>query len=135
MCSVLEGYFRLVISTLKMHSLSKAYCSLGKEALNSGRPLPTFQRNVDLSEERARCLNVTVLWDATPTSMAGRYWRFQGASMFPEAGGIEVCNGVPDCTSPVRVRVTLQLTVSQSVCLGVEPNLGLLTRDITFFFF
>jgi hypothetical protein len=29
----------------------------------------------------------------------------------------------------VRVRVTLQLTVSQSVCLGVEPNLGLLTRD------
>jgi hypothetical protein len=29
----------------------------------------------------------------------------------------------------VRVRVTLQLTVSQSVCLGVEPDLGLLTRD------
>jgi hypothetical protein len=28
-----------------------------------------------------------------------------------------------------RVRVTLRLTVSQSVCLGVEPNLGLLTRD------
>jgi hypothetical protein len=24
-----------------------------------------------------------------------------------------------------RVRITLQLTVSQSVCLGVEPNLGL----------
>jgi hypothetical protein len=34
----------------------------------------------------------------------------------------------------VRVRVTLQLTVSQSVRLGVEPNLGLLTRDIFFFF-
>jgi hypothetical protein len=36
-----------------------------------------------------------------------------------------------------RVRVTLQLTVSQSVSLGVEPNLGLLTRDIflSFFFF
>jgi hypothetical protein len=34
----------------------------------------------------------------------------------------------------VRVRVTLQLTVSQSVCLGVEPNSGLLTRDIFFFF-
>jgi hypothetical protein len=33
----------------------------------------------------------------------------------------------------VRVRVTLQLTVSQSVCLGVEPNLGLLTRDLFFF--
>jgi hypothetical protein len=33
----------------------------------------------------------------------------------------------------VRVRVTLQLTVSQSVHLGVEPDLGLLTRDIFFF--
>jgi hypothetical protein len=32
------------------------------------------------------------------------------------------------------VRVTLQLTVIQSVCLGVEPNLGLLTRDHFFFF-
>jgi hypothetical protein len=28
----------------------------------------------------------------------------------------------------VRVRVTLRLTVSQSVCLGVEPNLVQLTR-------
>jgi hypothetical protein len=28
----------------------------------------------------------------------------------------------------VRVRVTLRLTVSQSVCLGVEPRLGLMTR-------
>jgi hypothetical protein len=28
----------------------------------------------------------------------------------------------------VRVRVTLRLTVSQSVCLGVEPHLGLMTR-------
>jgi hypothetical protein len=33
-----------------------------------------------------------------------------------------------------RVRVTLQLTVSQSVSLGVEPSLGLLTRDLFFFF-
>jgi hypothetical protein len=32
----------------------------------------------------------------------------------------------------VRVRVTLQLTVSQTVCLDVEPDLGLLTR--VFFF-
>jgi hypothetical protein len=32
----------------------------------------------------------------------------------------------------VRVRVTLQLTLSQSVCLGVEPNLELLTRDFLF---
>jgi hypothetical protein len=34
----------------------------------------------------------------------------------------------------VRVSVTLQLTVSQSVRLGVEPDLGLLTRDNFFFF-
>jgi hypothetical protein len=27
-----------------------------------------------------------------------------------------------------RVRVTLRLTISQSVCLGIEPNLGQLTR-------
>jgi hypothetical protein len=35
----------------------------------------------------------------------------------------------------VKVKVTLRLTVSQSVCLGVEPNLGLLTRDFSFSFF
>jgi hypothetical protein len=33
----------------------------------------------------------------------------------------------------VIVKVTLRLTVSQSVSLGVEPNLGLLTRDFFFF--
>jgi hypothetical protein len=32
----------------------------------------------------------------------------------------------------VKVKVTLLLTVSQSVRLGVEPNLGLLTRDFLF---
>jgi hypothetical protein len=31
-------------------------------------------------------------------------------------------------THQVKVKVTLQLTVSQSVCLGVEPLLGLMTR-------
>jgi hypothetical protein len=31
-----------------------------------------------------------------------------------------------------QIKVTLRLTVSQSVCLGVKPNLGLLTRDIFF---
>jgi hypothetical protein len=41
--------------------------------------------------------------------------------------------GVGYTLSVVRVRVTLQLTVSQSVCLGVEPILGLLTRDSFFF--
>jgi hypothetical protein len=38
-----------------------------------------------------------------------------------------------DLQSESRVRVTLQLTVNQSVSLGVEPNLGLLTRDLFFF--
>jgi hypothetical protein len=33
----------------------------------------------------------------------------------------------------VKVKITLRLTVSQSGCLGVEPNLGLLTRDFFFF--
>jgi hypothetical protein len=32
----------------------------------------------------------------------------------------------------VRVRVTLRLTVSQSVCLGVEPRLALMTRYLFF---
>jgi hypothetical protein len=31
-------------------------------------------------------------------------------------------------------KVTVQQTVSQSVCLGVKPNLGLLTRDFFFLF-
>jgi hypothetical protein len=34
----------------------------------------------------------------------------------------------PGNSGQVRVRVTLRLTVSQSVCLGIEPNLGQLTR-------
>jgi hypothetical protein len=32
----------------------------------------------------------------------------------------------------VKVKVMLQLTVSQSVCLGVEPQLGLMTRCFLF---
>jgi hypothetical protein len=33
-----------------------------------------------------------------------------------------------------RVRVSLQLTVSQSVCLGVEPHLGLMTKYLFIYF-
>jgi hypothetical protein len=36
-------------------------------------------------------------------------------------------------TCRVRVRVTLRLTVSQSVWLGVEPHLGLMTRYLFLF--
>jgi hypothetical protein len=35
----------------------------------------------------------------------------------------------------VKVKVTLRLTVSQPLCLSVEPNLGILTRDFFFFKF
>jgi hypothetical protein len=35
----------------------------------------------------------------------------------------------------VRVRVTLRLTVSQSVCLGVEPNYGTFDHRLLLFFF
>jgi hypothetical protein len=39
------------------------------------------------------------------------------------------------CTiKELRVRVTLQLTVSQSVCLGVEPRLGFMTRLFIYLF-
>jgi hypothetical protein len=62
---------------------------------------------------------------------------------FVESGGGEVsrtarsgdCVQIGTVSTPVTalilsVSVTLQLTVSQSVSLGVEPNLGLLTRDL-----
>jgi hypothetical protein len=35
--------------------------------------------------------------------------------------------------SQVKVKVTLRLTVSQSVSLGVEPHLGLMTRYLLLF--
>jgi hypothetical protein len=33
-----------------------------------------------------------------------------------------------ECLAKVKVRITLQLTINQSVCLGVKPTLGLVTR-------
>jgi hypothetical protein len=39
--------------------------------------------------------------------------------------------GCPDISS-VRVRVTLRLTVSQPVWLGVVPHLGHMTRNLFF---
>jgi hypothetical protein len=39
---------------------------------------------------------------------------------------LRVCNS--QMSVRVKVRVKLRLTVSQSVCLGVEPRLGLMTR-------
>jgi hypothetical protein len=52
--------------------------------------------------------------------------------VFP--GGSPSANRLP----PTQVRsgqVRLQLTVSQSVCLGVEPHLGLMTRYLFIYFF
>jgi hypothetical protein len=42
-----------------------------------------------------------------------------------EQSGPVILPGQPDI---FRVRVTLRLMVSQSVCLGFEPRLGLMTR-------
>jgi hypothetical protein len=36
-------------------------------------------------------------------------------------------------SSQVKVKVTLRLTVSQSVSLVIEPNLGLMTRYLLLF--
>jgi hypothetical protein len=72
----------------------------------------------------------------------------QGGPVIPPGTGFPFCrllrlpglrwrysNPSPHGTVSDSVRVTLQLTVSQSVRLGVEPDLGLLTRDNFFFFF
>jgi hypothetical protein len=52
------------------------------------------------------------------TGTDGLMWRY-----LVESGVVDV-----DWLKLLRVRVTLRLTVSQSVCLGVEPHLGLMTR-------
>jgi hypothetical protein len=57
----------------------------------------------------------------------GLRWKYSN----PPPHGVEAVSE----SESESVRVTLQLTVSQSVCIGVEPNLGLLTRDLFFFFF
>jgi hypothetical protein len=38
-----------------------------------------------------------------------------------------------NCLGQVKVKVTLRLTVSQSVSVGVEPHLGLMTRYLLLF--
>jgi hypothetical protein len=40
---------------------------------------------------------------------------------------------VPESETQVKVKVTLRLTVSQSVSLGVEPHVGLMTRYLLIF--
>jgi hypothetical protein len=39
------------------------------------------------------------------------------------------CTYIWECLG-IKVKVTLRLTVSQSVSLGVEPHLGLMTRHL-----
>jgi hypothetical protein len=40
----------------------------------------------------------------------------------------QIAAGPPHHSYSVKVKVTLRLTVSQSVSLGIEPHLGLMTR-------
>jgi hypothetical protein len=47
-------------------------------------------------------------------------WRGPAAIYWTRLGGTK--------NHSAEVKVTLQLTVSHSVCLGVEPQLGLMTR-------
>jgi hypothetical protein len=48
-------------------------------------------------------------------------------------GGIRPRLHMGVATPQVKVKVTLRLTVSQSVSLGIEPQLGLATRYLLFF--
>jgi hypothetical protein len=70
------------------------------------------------------------LWCLLPRWSAGKHRESAGAS------NLEACDDVEPTDSgkvKFKVKVTLRLTtVSQSVCLGVEPNLRLLTRDFLF---
>jgi hypothetical protein len=72
-------------------------------------------------------LEVLLMSDTVSTCFlsVNNYWKLP--PLAPYVPGLDV--GSFQCESE-SVRVTLQLTVSQSVCLGVEPNLGLLTKDI-----
>jgi hypothetical protein len=45
-------------------------------------------------------------------------------------GGVKETQTVLDTRLNIEIQVTLRLTVSQSVCLGVEPTLGLATRRL-----
>jgi hypothetical protein len=60
---------------------------------------------------------------------AARWLRAGDAGESPYGSGETGDAGAgTDVLKSARVRVTLRLTVSQSVCLGVEPHLGLMTR-------
>jgi hypothetical protein len=45
----------------------------------------------------------------------------------------QVLGGRGERSSSVKVKVTLRLTIGQSVSLGVEPHLGLMTRYLVLF--
>jgi hypothetical protein len=68
--------------------------------------------------------------------LVGDHWRSRLAALCSAIAGegdslLSCCKRVSNCNcSQSRVRVTLHLTVSQSVRLGVEPRLGLMTRYI-----
>jgi hypothetical protein len=63
---------------------------------------------------------------STPREIAARM--LQGFVLAPELYSLCTDDASTAPESHLRVRVTLQLTVSQSACLGVEPRWGLMTR-------
>jgi hypothetical protein len=57
--------------------------------------------------------------------------RYFGSGPLRREDGSAVCSAITGWSEPrkkVKAKVTLQLAVSQSLCLGIEPILGLVTR-------
>jgi hypothetical protein len=77
-------------------------------------------------------LTLAVAVQSAEFLVLGNHWGSRIAPLWLEIAGdvglLFPSSSKRDSNCNCRVRVTLQLTVSQSVRLGVEPRLGLMTR-------